>query len=204
MAVTLEQIKELRNRTGVGVSAVKQALDEANGDSEKAIELLRKQGIAKGAKRAGRSTDNGFIASYIHGGGRIGVMVEIGSETDFASRSEDFQTFANDIAMHIAASKPIYVSSSDVPDEVKESEIELIKEQLEGKDEKVAEKIKEGRLQKYYEEFVLLEQPFVKDEKKKVKDLLAEMLAKVGEKIEIERFARFEIAEVPSAFGVDK
>ena len=159
MAITLKEIKELRNRTGVGINAVKKALDQAKGDQEKAIEILRKQGLAKGAKRAGKSTDNGVITSYIHGGGRIGVLVEIETETDFASRSEDFQAFSKDIAMHIAASKPLYITEDDVPQEIKDKELELIKDQLKGKSKEIAEKIKEGRLQKYYGEVVLLNQP---------------------------------------------
>ncbi len=203
MAITMEQIKDLRKRTGAGVGAVKSALEEAAGNEEKAIEILRKAGLAKGASRAGKSTDNGLVFSYVHAGGAIGVLVEISAETDFASRSDDFQTLGKDIALHIAASKPEFITSEEVPQEVKDKELALIMDQLEGKPEEVKQKMSEGKLQKYYEEVVLLEQKFVKDDSKKVKDLLAEALSKMGENVQVVRFARFEIASLPTVAGME-
>jgi len=208
MAITLEQIKNLRKRTGVGVGVVKEALEASKGDEEKAIEYLREKGLAKGAARAGKATENGYVASYIHGDGQIGVLVEMSSETDFASRSEDFRQLAKDVALHIAASKPLYVTIEDVPEATKGKEKELIEREsgdsLKGKPEDVKNKIIEGKLAKYYSEVVLLEQSFVKDESKKIKDLLAEALAKIGENVQIVRFARFEIAEAAIASGIDQ
>ncbi|MBN1915405.1 elongation factor Ts [Candidatus Dojkabacteria bacterium] len=208
MAITLDQIKSLRKRTGVGVGAVKSALEEAKGNEEKAIEILRERGLAKGAARAGRATENGVVAAYIHGDGQIGVLIEMSSETDFASRSEDFRQLSKDVALHIAASKPLYITIEDIPQAVLDKEKEFItkesKDQLEGKPKEVVEKIIEGKLQKFYTENVLLEQPYVRDEKKKVGDLLAEALAKIGENVRIARFARFEIAQVSGACGIDE
>ena len=208
MAITLEQIKNLRKRTGVGVGAVKEALEESKGDEDKAIAILREKGLAKGAARAGRATENGHVASYIHGDGQIGVLVEMSSETDFASRSEDFRQLAKDVALHIAASKPLYITIDDVPEELKNKEKEMIEKEagdsLKGKPEDVKNKIIEGKLSKYYSEVVLLEQAFVKDESKKVKDLLADALAKIGENVQIARFARFELAQPSSACGIDQ
>ena len=202
MAITLEQIKELRKRTGVGINAVKEALEASKGDTEQAIHYLRKKGIAKGAKRAGRDAENGFIANYIHGEGSIGVLIELNSETDFAARNGRFRELAHDIALHIAASDPQYISKEDIPENVLEKEKDIYRKDLEGKPEAVQEKIIEGKLQKYYEEVVLLEQPFVKDDKKKIKDLMNDALAAIGEKIEIGRFVRFEIAEPSSSCGL--
>lgn len=202
MTITLDQIKELRKRTGVGVSVVKEALEECNGDMEKSIQYLREKGIAKGAKRAGRQADKGFVTSYIHGDGHIGVLVELNSETDFASRNDRFRELAHDIALHIAASDPQYTLISDIPENILNAEKEVYRKDLEGKPEQVQEKIIEGKLQKFYEQVVLMEQPFVKDDKKKIKDLINEALAAIGEKIEIGRFVRFQIAEPSSSCGL--
>lgn len=203
MTITLDQIKELRKRTGVGIHQVKEALEAASGDTEKAILYLREKGIAKAAKRAGRSADNGFIAHYIHGEGQIAVLVELNSETDFASRNEKFRELAHDIAMHVAANNPLYISIDDIPEDIVLQEKQVFKTELEGKPEQVQEKILEGKMQKFYEENVLLEQAFVKDDTKKIKDLLNEAIAAIGEKIEIGRFARFEIAGTGSACGIE-
>ena len=201
--VTMDQIKELRNRTGVGISAVKEALEQSAGDMEKAIAYLREKGIAKAAKRAGRSADNGYIVSYIHGEGQIGVMVELNSETDFASRSDKFREFAKNVAMHIAASSPEYIKVEDIPEEVIEKEKDIYAGELEGKPENIKEKILEGKLSKYYEEFVLLKQLYVKDDSKTIEDILNELVAAVGEKIEIGRFARFQIAGGANGCGIE-
>lgn len=199
----LDQIKELRKRTGVGIHQVKEALDKSDGDTEKAILYMRKKGIAKAAKRSGRAAENGFIAHYIHGEGNIGVLVELNSETDFASRNEKFRELAHEIALHIAASNPEYTSIKDVPEDILANEKEVYKKDLEGKPEEVQEKILEGKLQKYYEEVVLLEQAFVKDDSKKIKDLLNDAVASIGEKIEIGRFVRFEITAPSTSCGFD-
>jgi elongation factor Ts len=202
MAITLKEIKQLRERTGVGIQNVKEALEATNGDVEKAIVYLREKGMAKGAKRAGRTADNGFIAHYVHGDGNIGVLVELNSETDFASRNEKFRKLAHNIALHIAASDPLYIKKEDIPEDVLEKEKAIYKNDLKGKPAQVQEKILEGKLAKYYEQVVLLEQPFVKDDSKKIKDLLNEALAAIGEKIEVGRFARFEIASAASSCGL--
>lgn len=202
MAVTLEQIKELRKRTGVGIQQVKEALESTNGDTEKAILYLREKGIAKAAKRAGRSADNGFIAHYIHGDGHIGVLLELNSETDFAARNERFRDLAHDLALHVAAASPEYISIEDIPEEKLAEEKKVYQKDLEGKPEQVQEKILEGKLVKFYEAIVLLEQPYVKDDSKKVKDVLNEAVAAIGEKIEIGRFVRFEIAGSSNSCGL--
>jgi len=204
MAITLDQIKELRSRTGVGISNVKEALEASKGDMEKAIIYLREKGISKGAKRAGRQAENGFIAHYVHGDGTIAVLVELNSETDFASRSEKFRSLAHDLALHIAANNPEYTAIDDIPEDVLETEKAIYKKDLKGKPDEVQEKILEGKLQKFYEEVVLLEQVFVKDDKKKVKDLINEALASIGEKIEISRFVRFEIATPSNSCGINE
>ncbi len=202
MAITLDQIKELRKRTGVGIQAVKEALENSNGDMEKAIVYLREKGIAKATKRSGRIAENGIIAHYIHGDGKIGVLVEVNSETDFASRNDRFREFAHDLAMHIAASAPEYIKVEDIPEDVINQEKEIYRKDLNGKPEEIQDKIIEGRLQKFYEQVVLLEQPFVKDDSKKIKDLLNEIVAAIGEKIEIGRFVRFEMKEPTNSCGV--
>jgi elongation factor Ts len=194
MTATLDQIKELRNATGAGISAVKEALEHSKGDREKAILYLREKGIAKAAKRADKRAENGFIAHYIHGEGTIGVLVELNSETDFTARNEKFRKLANDLAIHIAAANPQYISTEDVPEEIMKKEKELAEKGLENKPDEIKEKIIEGKLQKVFEDIVLLEQNFVKDDSKKIKDLLNETIAAVGEKIEIGRFVRMQIS----------
>ena len=196
--ITPGQVKELRERTGAGVMDCKKALTEANGDIEKAIVLLRERGLAKAAKKAGRVTAEGIIDSYIHGNGRIGVLVEVNCETDFVAKNEEFRSLVKDIAMQIAASNPKYISKEDVPQEVIEKEKEILKAQAinEGKPEHIAEKIVEGRIAKFYEEVCLLEQPFIKDPDKKVSELIMEKIAVIGENITVSRFVRFERGQV--------
>ncbi len=195
--VSMEKIKRLRERTGLGVMDIKRALQEAGGDEEKAIEILRKKGLATAAKKATRAVKDGFIGSYIHFNGKIGVLVEIDTETDFVARNQEFREFARNIAMHIATSAPQYVSPEDIPQEVVEKEKEIYREQLkaQGKPEHVIDRIIEGKLKKFYEEVCLLEQPYVKNPEVKVRDYLTEQIAKFGENIVIRRFARLAVGE---------
>ncbi|NLZ53703.1 MAG: translation elongation factor Ts [Thermoanaerobacteraceae bacterium] len=192
--ITPEQVKELRGKTGAGVMDCKKALVEADGDMEKAIVLLREKGLAKAAKKQSRSASEGIIESYIHGNGRIGVLVEVNCETDFVARNEEFKSFAKDIAMQVAASNPKYLSREDVPSEVIEKEKEILRAQAlnEGKPEKIVDKIVDGRIEKYYEENCLLEQPFIKDPDKNISQLIMEKIAVIGENITVSRFVRFE------------
>lgn len=200
MAVTAEQVKELRDRTGAGIMDCKKILVEADGNIEKAIELLREKGMAKAAKKAGRVASEGLVEAYIHNG-KYGALVEVNSETDFVSNNEDFKNFVKDIAMHIAAVGPKYVKREEVPAEVVENEKATLKTQAinEGKPEAIAEKMVEGRLNKFYSEICLLDQPFVKDPDMTVGELLTALIAKIGENIVIRRFARFERGE-----GIEK
>lgn len=195
--ISAEQVKELREMTGAGMMECKKVLEEANGDKEKAAELLRERGVVKAAKKAGRIAAEGLVESYIHGDGRIGVLVEVNIETDFAAKNPEFREFVKDVAMQIAATKPEYVRREDVPAEVIEKEKEIIKAQAinEGKPEAVAEKIVAGRIDKYYEEVCLLEQDFIKDPDKKVQQVLTEKISSIGENITIRRFVRFERGE---------
>ncbi|ABB14340.1 translation elongation factor Ts [Carboxydothermus hydrogenoformans] len=195
--ITSQMVKELRERTGAGMMDCKRALEEANGDMEKAIEILRQKGLAAAAKKAGRIATEGVVEAYIHGGGRIGVLVEINCETDFVAKTDEFKSFARDIAMQIAAAKPEYVRREDVPQEVIEKEREILRAQAlnEGKPANVVEKMVEGRLEKFFKEVCLLEQPFIKNPDITVKDLLTEKIAKIGENINIRRFVRFELGE---------
>ena len=197
MEVTLQMIKELRERTSAGINDCKKALVDAEGDMEKAAVLLREKGLAAAAKRAGRVASEGIVESYIHGGGRIGVLVEVNCETDFVAQNEKFRAFVKDVAMQIAASSPLYVSKEDVPQEAIEKEKEVLRQQAlnEGKPEKIVDKMVEGRISKFYDEYCLLEQQFVKDPEIKVKDLLNSLVAVIGEKITIRRFVRFERGE---------
>lgn len=187
-------IRNLRERTGAGMMDCKGALDEAGGDVEQAIDILRKKGIAKAAKKSGREAAEGIIESYIHGSGRVGVLVEINSETDFVARNADFQAFVKDIAMHIAAAKPIAVSADDLDPAVLAKEREIYEEQIrgEGKPEAIIGKIVDGKIAKYKKEVSLLDQEFVKNPDVTVGQLLAETIARIGENIVIRRFARFE------------
>lgn len=184
-------IKELRELTGAGIMDVKDALSEAGDDRDKALDLLRKKGMAKMAKKADRVAKEGIVESYIHSGGRIGALVELNCETDFVGRTDDFKALAKELALHIAAANPLYVSRDDVPEEVISKEQEIYKEQSAGKPEDVMQKMMEGKLEKYFEESCLLEQPFVKDSSKKISDLIAESTAKMGENVQVRRFARF-------------
>lgn len=197
MAVTASAVKELRERTGAGMLDCKKALDETNGDIEKAIAVLREKGLSAAANKAGRVATEGVVESYIHGGGRIGVLVEINCETDFVGKTDQFKEFARDIAMHIAAANPKYVRREEVPSDELEKEKEILKNQAlnEGKPEKIVEKMVEGRINKYYEEYCLLEQPFIKDPDKTISTLLNEKISTIGENISIRRFARFELGE---------
>ena len=184
-------IKELRELTGSGMLEVKNALTEAGGDKEKALEILRKKGATKFGKKADRIANEGIVESYIHPGGRVGVLLELNCETDFVARTEDFKALAKDIALHIAATNPLYVSSQEVPMEVVEKEKEIYKEQLKGKSEDMMAKILDGKITKYYEEACLLEQAFVKNTEIKIKDVLGQAVSKLGENVVVKRFARF-------------
>lgn len=198
--VPAEIVKELRDRTGAGIMDCKNVLVETDGNIDKAIELLRERGIAKAAKKAGRIAAEGLVEAYIHNG-KYGAMVEVNSETDFVAKNEDFRTFVRDIAMHIAAAAPKYVSREEVPEAIINEEKEVLMAQAlnEGKPQAVVEKMVEGRINKFFEEICLLDQPFVKDQDKKVKDILNEMIATIGENIVIRRFVRFERGE-----GIEK
>ena len=197
MAISAKMVQELRAKTNVGMMDCKNALQEADGDMDKAIELLRKRGVAKAESRAGREANEGAIVSYIHAGSQLGVMLEINSETDFVARTDEFQDFSKDVAMHIAAAAPLVVSREDVDAEMLEKEKDIYKEQAlgEGKPEHVVDRIVDGRIEKYYQEVVLMEQAFVKDPDKTIKDLHSELVAKCGENITIRRFARFVLGE---------
>lgn len=195
--ITAGHVKELREKTGAGVVDCKQALQEAKGDFDRAIELLRKKGIASAAKKMGRSAGEGLIYSYIHGEGRIGVLVEVNCETDFVARTEAFQSFVKNIAMHIAASQPLYISPEDVPAELVAKEREIYKHQAAESKKPVAvvDKIVSGKIEKFYDETCLLRQSYIKDPDKKVSDLLKELIAQVGENCLIRRFVRFQLGE---------
>jgi elongation factor Ts len=199
--ITAEMVKQLRDRTGSGMMDCKKALAESNGDMEKAVELLREKGLAAAAKKAGRIAAEGLVSAYIHGDGRIGVLVEVNIETDFAAKNEEFKTFVKDIAMHIAASKPEYIRREEVPADMLDKEREILRAQAlnEGKPEKIVDKMVEGRIEKYYKEVCLLEQPWVKDPDKTIQQLLNEKIATIGENINIRRFVRFERGE-----GIEK
>lgn len=195
--VTPEQVKELRERTGAGVMDCKKALTESNGDMEKAIIILREKGLAKAAKKAGRVAAEGIIDSYIHGNGRIGVLVEVNCETDFVARNDEFKNLVKDIAMQIAAANPKYISREDVPQDIVQKEREILKTQAinEGKPEHIAEKIVDGRIEKFFEENCLMDQPFIKDPDKKISQLIMEKIAIIGENITVSRFTRYERGE---------
>ena len=196
-AISTEQIKELRNKTGAGMMDCKRALEETGGDIEKAVEFLRKKGAATAAKRADRAANQGVVEAYVHAGGRIGAMVELNCETDFVAKTPDFKSLAHDIAMQIAAMSPLYIAKDDVKKDVVDKEIEIYKTQAqnEGKPAAVADKIAQGRLEKFYQEACLMEQSFIKDSGKTIKDLIDEQTAKVGEKVSIGRFLRYHLGE---------
>lgn len=195
--VDVKLIKQLREMTGAGLVDVKKALTESNGDLDAALTWLRKKGMASAEKKAGRIAAEGIVDSYIHGEGRVGVLVEVNIETDFAARNEDFKLMVRDIAMQVAAMKPRWVSREEVPEEILQNERDIARTQAlnEGKPEKILDKIVEGRLEKFYADECLEDQAFIKDESKTVKQLVTEMIAKIGENIKIRRFARFELGE---------
>ncbi len=195
--ITAAMVKELRDKSGAGMMDCKKALREANGELEKAIEYLRKKGIAAAEKRADRVANEGRIEAYIHPGSKLGVLVEINCETDFVAKTDDYQTFCHDIAMHIAASAPRFVRREEVDQKTIDREMEIYKEQAkdQGKPEAIIEKIASGKLEKFYSEICLMEQPFVKDPNKTIKDLLTEIIAKLGENMTIRRFSRFKNGE---------
>ncbi len=197
MAVSAKEVKQLRDQTGAGMMDCKKALAEAGGDVEEAVRLLRTKGLAAAAKRSGRTTTQGLVDSYIHAGGKIGVLIEIGCETDFVAKTNEFRAFVHDIAMHVAAADPRYVSRDDVPADEVEAELCIYREQARetGKPENILEKIAQGKLEKFYQQVCLLEQPFVKDDKITVEQLRGELVGKLGENIEIKRFVRFELGK---------
>ncbi|EMS74114.1 translation elongation factor Ts [Ruminiclostridium cellobioparum] len=199
--ITAEMVRLLRERTGAGMMDCKKALTETNGDADKAVEYLREKGIAKAASKAGRIAAEGLVESYIHGGGRIGVLVEVNIETDFAAKNEEFKQLVKDIAMQIAASKPEFVRREEVPASVLEAEKEILRAQArnEGKPEKIIDKMVEGRINKYYGEKCLMEQAFIKDPDITVDQLIKEKIAHIGENITVRRFVRFERGE-----GIEK
>ncbi|MDJ0623678.1 MAG: translation elongation factor Ts [Desulfocapsaceae bacterium] len=197
MSITSKMVKELRDKTAAGMMDCKKALTETNGDMEKAVDLLRQKGLAVAAKRAGRATSEGVIATYIHAGGKLGVMVEVGCETDFVAKTDQFAEFARDVAMHIAAANPVSVTREEVPAEVIAREKEIyIQQGLEsGKPENIVEKMVTGKLEKFISEIVLLEQQFVKDPDHTIQDILTDLVGKIGENITIKRFSRFQVGE---------
>jgi len=197
LEITSAMVKELRTKTGAGMMDCKQALASSDGDFEKAIDFLRKKGLSAATKRSSKAAKDGTIASYIHMGGKIGVMVEINCETDFVAKTDDFQTMAKDIAMHIAASNPTYVRPEEIPEAAMEREKEIYRSQLreEKKPEKIWDKIIEGKLKKFYEDVCLTEQKFVKNQDITVATLISNMIAKTGENIVLRRFARFQLGE---------
>lgn len=195
--INASMVKELREITGAGMMDCKKTLVETNGDMEKAIKLLKEKGLAAAAKRAGRIASEGIVESYIHGGGRIGVLIEVNSETDFVAKNESFRLFVKDMAMQVAASKPLYVSREFVDKSLMEEQKEIYKAQAlnEGKPEKIIDKMVEGRIEKFFKEICLLEQPFIRDTDKTVNDILMDLIARMGENISIRRFARYEMGE---------
>lgn len=200
MTVTADKVKELREKTNAGMMDCKKALAESGGDMERAIDILRQKGLATAAKKAGRSASEGLIGSYIHMD-KLGVLVEVNCETDFVAKTDDFRGLVKDIAMHIAAANPVYVSREDIPQDVIEREKEIYRAQVANKPPQVVEKIIEGKLEKFFSDTCLLEQVFIKDPegKQKIKDLITEKVAKLGENIVLRRFARFQLGE-----GLDK
>ena len=199
--ISANAVKELREKTGAGMMDCKKALAEAGGDAAKAEELLRKKGLSAAAKKSGRVASEGAVASYIHMGGKIGVLVEVNCETDFVARTDGFQALVKDIAMHITAANPLYVKREDVPPEVVEKELDIARAQAreQKKPEPIIEKIAQGKVDKYYKDVVLLEQAFVKDDKRTMKEVITDAVAKIGENIQVRRFARFVLGE-----GVEK
>lgn len=203
MTIDASIVKDLRGRTGAGIMDCKEALLDSDGNVEKAVDFLRKKGITKAEKKAGREADQGVVLSYIHPGNRIGVLVEVNCETDFVAKTDGFQTFVKDVAMQIAATNPLSVTRDGIDSVVVDKEKEIFTEQakLSGKPDNVLEKIIEGRIEKFYQENCLLEQSFIKDSDKSVKDILMETIATLGENISIARFSRFEVGDMLSSNG---
>jgi elongation factor Ts len=199
--ITSQDVMALREKTGAGMMDCKRALTDANGDVDKAIDLLRERGMASVAKKAGRIAAEGVVESYIHLGGKIGVLIEVNCETDFVANTDEFHAFARDMAMQVAASRPLYVMPDEVPEGELAHEKEILRAQslAEGKPEKIVDKMVEGRIQKYFREVCLMEQPYIRDPDRAVKDVLTELSAKIGEKITIRRFTRYEMGE-----GIEK
>ena len=197
MVIDSKTVAELRAMTGAGIVDCKKALDDAGGDMQKAAEELRKKGIAKAGSKGERATKEGLVDSYIHGVGRVGVLVEVLCETDFVARTEQFKQFVHEVALQVSATNPLYVSSDQIPSEVLEKEKELAMAEFEGssKPKEVIEKIASGKMEKYFSEVCLLNQAFIKDEDKTVEELLKEMIAKTGENVQIKRFSRFALGE---------
>lgn len=197
MEISLELVKDLRQRTGAGVVDCKKALQEVKGNVDAAIDYLRRKGLATAAKKAGRIATDGLVSSYIHAGGKMGVLVEVNCETDFVAKTEDFQAFVKNIAMHIAAANPQYIRREEISPEVLEKERDIYRTQaLEGgKPQKVIDKIVEGKLERFYSEVCLLEQTYIKDSDLTIKELLEALIAKIGENISIRRFSRFQLGE---------
>ncbi len=195
--ITALMVKDLRDSTGAPFIDCKKALEEVSGDMEKALDILKIRGVAKASKKVGRDTPEGTVMSYIHAGGKIGVMIEVNCETDFVARNEEFQAFAREVAMQIAASNPTYISKDEIPEAELEREKEVMKAQVleSGKPAEIAEKIVEGKIEKYYEEICLLNQTYVRDTKLKIDDLLQALIAKIGENIKVRRFTRFQLGE---------
>lgn len=195
--ITAQMVKELRDTTGAPFIDCKKALEEVSGDLDKALDILKIKGVAKASKKVGRDTPEGTVTSYIHAGGRIGVMVEINCETDFVAKNEEFQTFAREVAMQIAAANPKYISKEEIPESELEREKEVMKAQVieSGKPANIAEKIVEGKLEKFFEEVCLLNQTHIRDSKVKIDDLLQALIAKIGENIKVRRFTRFQLGE---------
>lgn len=195
MSITAKQVAELRGQTGAGLMDCKRALTESEGDLEKAITILRKKGMASASKKAGRATSEGLIESYIHLGGKVGVLIEVNCETDFVAKTDDFKSFVKDLCLHVAAVNPICISRDEVPADLLEKEREIAASQAEGKPPAAVQKIVEGKLNKYFATACLLDQPFVKDGEKSVQDILNEQISKLGENMQINRFSRFQIGE---------
>ncbi len=193
--ISAKLVGELRGQTGAGLMDCKKALTEANGDLDAAATILRKKGIASADKKAGRATSEGLVDSYIHLGGKVGVLIEVNCETDFVAKNDDFKSFVKDISLHIAALNPVCVSREEVPADLVEKEREVAASQAEGKPAAAVQKIIEGKLNKYYSTVCLLDQPFVKDDSKSVQDVLTEQISKLGENMKIRRFVRYQIGE---------
>jgi elongation factor Ts len=197
MEIKAKMVKELRDKTGAGMMDCKNALSEAKGDMEKAVEILRKKGVAKAEKKASREAKDGLIHSYIHPGGKLGVLVEVNCETDFVAKTDDFKEFVHNLSMHVAASNPIALDRESLPKDIIEKELRIYKEQAaeSGKPAHIAEKIATGKIEKYYSEVVLLEQSYIREPEKTVKDFLTEAVSKMGENINIRRYVRYQIGD---------